>query len=199
MVIALKELQFLGTLVQGVIALCDSSNVVQSREVKVGLCGNGISTETGGRGGKGAVHGLATRKTFHTEETIYRVEWAWARKQFDALGTGRENSEHELRLIFQAEVRSSGAQGSWEAALGRKELMRDNRHLLLSQCWPVTRPHYFLQSFFQFEFETVNSMFFFTPCLKIRLPPCCVSDEDETPSSYMWAGASQLSGFSPSS
>lgn len=39
MVIALKELQFLGTPVQGVIASCDSSNVVQSREVKVELCG----------------------------------------------------------------------------------------------------------------------------------------------------------------
>lgn len=37
-VIALKEPQFLGTLVQGVIASCDSSNVVQSREVKVGFC-----------------------------------------------------------------------------------------------------------------------------------------------------------------
>lgn len=39
MVIALKELQFLGTLVQVVIASYDSSNVVQSREVKVELCG----------------------------------------------------------------------------------------------------------------------------------------------------------------
>lgn len=138
-------------------------------------------------------HGLATRKTLHTEEAACRAERAWAGKHFDALGTVRENSEHELWLIFQAEVRSSGAQGSWETVLGRKELMWDNRHLLLSQCWPITRPHYFLQSFNLSSRPWI--LFFLSPCLKIHLPPYYVLDEDETPSSYMWAGASLLSGW----
>ena len=100
-------------------------------------------------------HRLAARKTLHTEETAYRVEWAWAGKHCDALGTVRENSEQELRLIFQAEVRSSGAHGSWEAVLGRKALKWDNRHLLLSQRRPITR-----QSFFQFELKTMNILCF---------------------------------------
>lgn len=113
---AVNEWDFLGAVVQGIIASGDQCHPEWGRGRGVTgrggqgrlLWRKGVSAEPGGRGVKGA-NRLGIGKALHAEETAYRVGQAWVGKQFDALRTVRESSERGLWLIFWVEVGGSGA------------------------------------------------------------------------------------------
>lgn len=195
-VIALKEPQFLGTLVQGVIASCDSSNVVQSPEVKVGFCVAMVfqlrqeGEEVRGWGIGSQLEKLCTQRKRHTGRSgpeLKSISMLW--EQWAKIRSMSCGSSSRLRL--EAAVPMGHGKRCWAERTwyGTTDIFycpsaADHQASLL--------PAKFLSIWAQ---DHEHIMFFLSPCLKIHLPPYYVLDEDETPLSGMWAGASLLSGW----
>lgn len=136
----------------------------------------GVSAEAGGRGGKGCMawelEKLYTQRKWHAgcsgpESESNSILW----EQWENI---QGMSCHSSRLRIEAVVPRGHGKQCWvernwyeqkTPALSVPALAHhqtsDNRLLLLVyQHEPITRPHYFLQSSFQFELKTMNVLCF---------------------------------------